>query len=61
MLFFGSHKQDLNFSQQSEPQSLLSNGEQLWKLLFAVDLRIFINSTQNYKTKQGLFNIQVVI
>ena len=61
MLFFGSHKQDLNFSQQNEPQSLLSNGEQLWKLLFAVDLRIFINSTQNYKTKQGLFNIQVVI
>lgn len=61
LLCFGSHKQDLNFSKQNEPQTLLPNGEQFWKLLFAVNLRIFMNSTQNYKTKQGLFKIQVVI
>ena len=42
LLCFGSHKQDLNFSKQNEPQTLWSNGEQLLKLVFAVDLRIFI-------------------
>ena len=42
MLVFGAHNQDWNFSEQNEPQTLLSDTEQLWKLLFAMDLTMFI-------------------